>query len=95
MIKYATEDTLAYQIAQKMFEERITNGRVFEDNDRKNIYKLADNLYYAMIDAYDTFDAERYNDSAKKLLEEVDVEYKKEPLVVMDIHASVEKENNK
>ena len=95
MIKYATEDALAYQIAQKMFEERITNGSVFEDNDRKNIYKLADNLYYAMIDAYDTFDAERYNDSAKKLLEEVDVEYKKEPLVVMDIHASVEKENNK
>lgn len=95
MIKYATEDALAYQIAQKMFEERITNGRVFEDNDRKNIYKLADNLYYAMIDAYDTFDAERYNDSAKKLLEEVDVEYKKKPLVVMDIHASVEKENNK
>lgn len=95
MIKYATEDALAYQIAQKMFEERITNGKVFEDNDRKNIYKLADNLYYAMIDAYDTFDAERYNDSAKKLLEEVDVEYKKKPLVVMDIHASVEKENNK
>lgn len=84
MIKYATEDALAYQIAQKMFEERITNGRVFEDNDRKNIYKLADNLYYAMIDAYDTFDAERYNDSAKKLLEEVDVEYKRKPLVVMD-----------
>ena len=77
MIKYATEDALAYQIAQKMFEERITNGRVFEDNDRKNIYKLADNLYYAMIDTYDTFDAERYNDSAKKLLQEVDVEYKK------------------
>ena len=77
MIKYATEDALAYQIAQKMFEERITNGRVFEDNDRKNIYKLADKLYYAMIDAYDTFDAERYNDSAKKLLEEVDVECKK------------------
>ena len=95
MIKYATEDALAYQIAQKMFEERITNGRVFEDNDRKNIYKLADNLYYAMIDAYDTFDAERYSDSAKKLLEEVDVEYKREPLVVMDIHASGEKENNK
>ena len=84
MIKYATEDALAYQIAQKMFEERITNGRVFEDNDRKNIYKLADKLYYAMIDAYDTFDAERYNDSAKKLLEEVDVEYKRKPLVVMD-----------
>ena len=84
MIKYATKDALAYQIAQKMFEERITNGRVFEDNDRKNIYKLADKLYYAMIDAYDTFDAERYNDSAKKLLEEVDVEYKRKPLVVMD-----------
>ena len=95
MINYATEDALAYQIAQKMFEERITNGRVFEDNDRKNIYKLADNLYYAMIDAYDTFDAERYNDSAKKLLQEVDVEYKRKPLVVMDMHASVEKENNK
>ena len=95
MTKYATEDTLAYQIAQKMFEERLTNGSVFEDNDRKNIYKLADKLYYAMIDAYDTFDAERYNDSAKKLLEEVDVEYKKKPLVVMDIHASREKENNK
>ena len=95
MINYATEDALAYQIAQKMFEERITNGRVFEDNDRKNIYKLADNLYYAMIDAYDTFDAERYNDSAKKLLEEVDVEYKRNPLIVMDIHARGEKENNK
>ena len=95
MTKYSTEDALAYQIAQKMFEERITNGSVFEDNDRKNIYKLADKLYYAMIDAYDTFDAERYNDSAKKLLEEVDVEYKKKPLVVMDIHASREKENNK
>ena len=95
MIKYATEDALAYQIAQKMFEERITNGRVFEDDARKNIYKLADKLYYAMIDAYDTFDAERYNDSAKKLLEEVDVEYKRKPLVVMDMHESVEKENNK
>ena len=56
---------------------------------------MADNLYYAMIDAYDTFDAERYNDSAKKLLQEVDVEYKRKPLVVMDMHASVEKENNK
>ena len=95
MIKYVTEDALAYQIAQKMFEERITNGKVFEDNDRRNIYKLADKLYYAMIDAYDTFDAERYNDSAKKLLEEVDVEYKKKPLVVMDMHTSVKKENNK